>query len=123
MKYLIVALLFSFNPFLIWAQRATFSNDTLKYKDRHFTVGDTVNVAYGSGQDGRFVFLSMGSGIGGTSALESQFSKSQLKIDKIYKNSSGIFVRSKVLNSNVGVLGGNKVFIQIEGALDKKEID
>jgi hypothetical protein len=32
-------------------------------------------------------------------------------------------MRGKVLNSNVNALGGNKVFIMPEGAIDKKEID
>lgn len=120
MKYIIFLLIL---PCTTYAQKVKLIGDTLFYKERRWIAGDTVNVAYGSGTDGKFVFLSMGSGVGGTEPLESQFSNSQIKIDKIYKNSSGVFVRGKVLESNVNALGGNKVFIQIEGAVDKKEID
>lgn len=104
-----------------FSQRATFKNDTLTYKDRKFVVGDTVNLGYGSGENGRFVFVSTGSGIGGTTPAEAANSKSVLVIDKIYKNSSGLWVRAKIIE---GPKGLSKAFINsIEGAVDKKEID
>jgi hypothetical protein len=119
MKFIILLLL----PCAAFSQKAKIINDTLNYKERRIAVGDTLNIGYGSGESGKFVFITMGSGIGGSAALESQFAKSQVKIDKIYKNSSGIWVRGKVLESNVNRLGGNKVFIEPEGAIDKREID
>jgi hypothetical protein len=122
MKLLFV-LLFSFCVSSVFAQRAVYKNDTLSYKERRFVVGDTVNVSYGSGADGKFVFIYMGSGIGGVTPMESNFSKSQVRIDKIYKSGGRLLVRGKVLESSVNIFGGNKVFIEPEGAIDKKEVE
>lgn len=121
MRKMILAVLLC--PAFCIAQRATVQDGVLTYKDSHISVGDTVNIAYGSGQDGKFVFVLMGSGLGGTEPLESNFSKSEVVVDKIYKSSGRYLVRGKVLHSGVGALGGNKIFIEPEGAIDKKEIE
>jgi hypothetical protein len=105
-------------------QRASLSNDTLSYKDRHFAVGDTINVLYGSGADGKFVFVSSGSAMGGVTPLDASQSKLVTKIDKMYKSSGRLLIRCKVLEGLAkNPLGGNKVFIEPEGAIDKKEIE
>jgi hypothetical protein len=122
MKHLIIALLL-LSAFSSKAQKAVLKNDTLTYNNKSFTVGDTVNISYGSGTDGKFVFAYMGSGLGGVTPMESNFSKSEVKIDKIYKSGGRLLIRGKVLNSTVNILGGNKVFIEPEGAIDKKEIN
>jgi hypothetical protein len=123
MKFLMVAFAFLFNPFLILAQRATLVNDTLHYKDRRFTVGDTVNVAYGSGQDGRFLFVSYGSGIGGFDPLPNSMHNIVAVVDKVYKNSSGVWVRCKIIEGIAKNPLGGKLLIDPQGAIDKKEID
>lgn len=107
---------------VVFGQKATLVNDTLTYIGKHYVVGDTINVSYGSGNNGQFVFVYMGSGLGGITPLQANFSKSAVKVDKIYKSGGRLLIRGKVLDSNVNMLGGNKVFIEIEGAIDKKEV-
>jgi hypothetical protein len=111
----LVGLLFMANAY---SQKAVYSDKILSYKDHHFAVGDTVNVAYGSGTDGKFVFVSIGSGLGGVSPLESDYSKTQVVIDKIYKSGGRYLIRGKA--EGVAL---NKFFIEPEGAIDKKEIE
>jgi len=123
MSRLILVLLF-LSAITCYGQRAKYANDTLTYKDLKFITGDTVNVAYGSGENGKFVFIFSGSAMTGTEPLSANNSKLTTRIEKIYKSSGRLLIRCKVLEGMVkNPLGGNKIFIEPEGAIDKKEID
>lgn len=111
-------LLIAFSFSSAYGQKASFTDNVLSYKDHHFSVGDTINISYGSGTDGKFVFVLIGSGLGGTTPLESNFSKSQIVVDKIYKSGGGYLIRGKMQGLSV-----SKFFIIPEGAIDKKEIE
>lgn len=100
-----------------FSQRATLQDDVLTYKDRKFTIGDTLRVQYGSGQDGKFVFIQFGNMLSPT-PLEASGSNAIALVDKIYKSGGRILMRAKVIEGQKG----GKLFIEPEGSIDKKEI-
>lgn len=121
-KYLSIALLFAATT--VSAQRASLKNDTLTYKDRHFIVGDTINIAYGSGTNGVFVFISIGTAMLGVKPLEANNSKLIVQVEKMYKSSGRLLLRCKVIEGidKVPLVISDKIFIEPEGAIDKKEL-
>lgn len=106
------------------AQRTTLENDTAKYKEQVYYVGKVVNLAYGSNNDKSFAFVSIGSGLGGGSKLQSNWSKYPVMIDKIYKVSGKVYFRGIALNEKGNnAIPLNKLFVDITGAIDLKELE
>lgn len=105
------------------AQRASINNDTITYLQKSYHVGDTLQLGYGSGNNKIFSFIQMGSALSGTNPLTSNWAKSDVVIDKVYKSRGKCYTRGKIINSGtLNLIGGNKVFIDIEGAVDNKEL-
>ena len=119
MKKLFLSLLLfvSYNSF---SQSAKIIEDTVFYLEHKFVVGDSVQLWYGSKQDKTFAFVSIGSGLAGGSKATANWSKTYMKIDKVYKVSGKCYLRGKILGS--GMMLGNKFFVDIEGAVDNKEL-
>ena len=116
----VLILMISFNSF---SQRATIDGDTAKYKDQVYYVGKVVNLLYGSSNDKSFGFVYVGSGIGGGAKMQSNWSKYPVRIDKIYKTSGTVYFRGIALNEKGNnAIPMNKVFVDITGAVDNKEI-
>lgn len=106
------------------AQRATIENDTLKYKGVSYYQDKVIDVSYGSSQDKKFAYIYTGSGMAGLTAMLPTWSKYQMKIDKVMNQGGKPFVRGILLNSKGGnAIPMNKVFIDIMGAVDFKEIE
>src|SRR5687767_2606671 len=118
MKKIIIALVAL--PLLSSAQRPTMTKDTLYYGINKYYEGKQVQLLYGSGDNKNFAFVYYGTGLSGVNQLGSGFSKNTLSVDKIYKAGGKFYIRGKL--SEQGVQLGNKVFIDIEGAIDNKEI-
>lgn len=95
-------------------------NDTLYYAAQKFWVGKEVTLSYGSSSTREFAFVIIGSGLGGTSHLESGWAKSIVKIDKVTILQGKYFARGKLVGTKG--MGPMKVFINIEGAVDNKEL-
>lgn len=116
----IIMLLILFLSLNCFSQSAKLIGDTLFYGDHKFAVNDSVHLWYGSGQNKAFAFVFIGSGLTGVTPAPAGWSKSYMKIDKVYKTGGKYFVRGKILDN--GPMLGNKLFIDIEGAIDNKEI-
>lgn len=95
--------------------KPVFENDTLSYKDQKFYVGQEVKLSYGSTSNKDFAFVYSGSGMSGVTPAPANFAKSTGKIDKVYKQQGKYFFRAKVE-------GSGKIFVDIEGAVDNKEL-
>jgi hypothetical protein len=122
MKKTIGFALLVLTTFSLKAQKATFVNDTARYSGRTFVVGDTVTLGYGSKGDKNFAFISIGSALTGVTDLDKAWAKNEAVIDKIYIQRKTVFIRAKLTDKTVNALGGNKLFFDLEAALDNKEI-
>lgn len=118
MKTIILILLITISNSL-FAQSATLSNDTAKYQNKSFAVGDTLYLGYGSSENKGFSYIQIGSGLGGVQDLQKAWSKSTAVIDKIYINRKKVYLRAKFIDN---LAFGNKLFIDLEGAIDNKEL-
>lgn len=85
-------------------------NDTLYYNDHKFYEGKEIKLGYGSGPKKEFIFVY----ISGTATAEAIYSKTVIKIGKIYKTGGKYFVKGKG--------DKQKFYIDIEGAIDNKEL-
>jgi hypothetical protein len=101
------------------AQKATISNDTAYYLNHSYYIGDTIQLAYGSGTDKDFAFVLFGGDMQGYKPLKSEHSKNSLVIDKVYTRKGKVTIRAKDIDYNAGI---NKLFIDLEGAIDNKEL-
>jgi len=90
------------------------------YSGKKYCVGDTVHLGYGSGSNKNFVFIQTGSAMLGLSPLEQRYSKADVVINKVYKQMGKYYMRGKQLEGHI--LGYN-VFIEVEGAVDNKELN
>ena len=78
---------------------------------------------YGSSPKKEFIFVSIGSVLSGVTPLQSTWSKRVVKIDKVYKQSGKLYARGILLDApGLRLVGGNKIFIEVEGAIDNKEV-
>jgi hypothetical protein len=122
MKKLTLILIASFSSLYSYSQSAAkVENDTAKYDGKTFAVSDTITLGYGSKSDKDFAFIRIGSALE-VNDLGKVFSKNDAVIDKIYKSGKRIFMRAKLTNKTVNLIGGNKLFIDLEGAIDNKEL-
>ena len=87
-----------------------------------YAVGDTINLGYGSQANKNFAFIQIGSMMTGVTDLDKGWSKAEAIIDKIYKKGKTVFFRAKLIDKTVNAIGGNKLFIDLEGAIDNKEL-
>lgn len=86
---------------------------------RTYFVGDTIRLAYGSAGDKDFAFVMFGGDMQGYKPLRADHSKNALVIDKVYMRKGKATVRGKDIDYNAGI---NKIFIDLEGAVDNKEL-
>lgn len=100
-------------------QKAMISGDTAYYLNKSYYIGDTVQLAYGSKNDKDFSFVLFGGDMQGYKSLKSDHSKNSLLIDKIFTRKGKVTLRAKDLDYNAGI---NKLFIDLEGAIDNKEL-
>lgn len=54
------------------------------------------------------------------SDLQKEYSKNEAVIDKVYKKEKSVFLRAKITDKMVNIMGGNRLFIDLEGAIDNK---
>ena len=93
--------------------------DTLKYNNKNYAVGDTVMMLYGSKADKSFAFIVHGGGMMGMDPMNASYSKQQVILDKVFKKANKYFLRGKLTENNIV---GFKIFIDLEGAVDNKEL-
>lgn len=126
--FLLSAILFSVN---IKAQKASLTDDVATYLGKSYKTGDIIHLAYGSGNNKEFAFVNYGKSVGGINLpglyhhANTNWSKAELEILKVYKTSGVLWLKCKPMNmeSSIGSVLGNKIFINLEGAVDNKEIN
>lgn len=124
---LFITLLFSVGVF---AQKASFNENTVSYLGITYKIGSVVHLGYGSGSNKDFAFINYGTSVGGINVpglykkAKVNWSKSEVEIDKIEKKSGGVWLRCKPMDKNktIGSMLGGKIYINLEGAVDNKEI-
>ena len=99
-------------------KRATLKNDTLFYNDHKFHVGDTLRFGYGSNPDKSFSFVIIGLGLGDQANAASGWSKTEVIIDKIYKEGSKFYLKVK----GEARRDRKNFYVDVEGAIDNKEL-
>ena len=123
MKKLFLTLVITLIIGVTYGQRAKIENDTAYYGAIKYYEGLEVQLLYGSDNKKDFVFVKMGSSMTGFRPVESKWAKYVVKIDKIMKQQGKVIARGVVQDAgSLNAIGGNKVFIDIEGAIDNKEI-
>lgn len=95
---------------------AKIENDTLYYAGQKYWEGKEIRMGYGSAQNKDFAFINFSSGLSASPA-GAGWSKSVIKIDKIYKQQGKCYIRGKIKG-----LAMNKAIVDIEGAIDNKEL-
>jgi len=92
-----------------------------------YKVGDIIQLGYGSANDKDFVFVNFGKAIGNVNVpgmfkkADVNWSKAEVEIVKVYTSNGVIWARCNPLNRDANVLN-KQIFINIEGAVDNKEI-
>ena len=118
-----ILLAFMLIPFISKAQHAALVNDTITYNNFKIAVGDTLHLGYGSDSKKDFVFVQIGSGMSGLSKLDANYSRQDVVINKVYKQTGKIYARGvMVANKALNMMGAGKIFIDVEGAIDNKEL-
>ena len=120
MKKLIALAVIIITALNLKAQKAEIVEDTLSYNSKSYHLGDTLQLMYGSKANKDFAFIYYGSGMNGVSDAPAGFSKTLACINKVYKFKGKCYVRAKSIDG--GIQLGNKLFIDVEGAIDNKEI-
>jgi hypothetical protein len=113
------------------AQKATLTDDIVTYLSKQYKAGDIIHLGYGSGNNKQFSFVNYGKSISGISIpglyhhADANWSKADVQVEKVYKTSGTIWLKCKPIDkgSAAGSIIGNKIFINIEGAVDNKEIN
>ena len=106
-----------------FSQTIKFEQDTIFYGAYKVFAGKDVQLFYGSSPKKEFIFFSIGSVLSGVTPLQSTWSKRVVKIDKVYKQSGKLYARGILLDApGLRLVGGNKIFIEVEGAIDNKEV-
>jgi hypothetical protein len=101
------------------AQHASIDKDTVSYNGKKYCIGDTVHLGYGSGGNKDFAFVQMGGALMGLHKLDRRFSKADVVVTKTLTRGGKIFLRGKATE---GMPPGYNVFIEVEGAVDNKEV-
>jgi len=112
----------SFISYTSKAQNATIENGVATYLSKNYAVGDTINLGYGTLPNKSFAYIYIGSAMAGTTELERNWAKAEAIIDKVYKSGKTVMLRAKLIDKTVNALGGNKLFINLDSAIDNKEL-
>ena len=112
------------------AQKAKFNENSVSYSGKTYKIGDTIHLGYGSGNNKEFAFVSYGKSLGGVNLpgfyhhADANWSKADVEIIKLYNSNGVIWAKCDPKNrgSSLGSVLGNKIYINIEAAVDNKEI-
>lgn len=95
--------------------KAVLQNDTIYYHSLKFYVGDTIQLGSGSSPNNSFGFIHVKAGFGNTANASASWSKAQVVITKVYRQSEKCFAMARSDKKD-------KLYVDIEGAVDHKEI-
>jgi hypothetical protein len=112
------------------AQKAAFNENSVTYSGLIYRVGSIVHLGYGSANNKDFAFVNYGKSVGGLNLpglyhhADVNWSKADVEIEKIEKKSGVVWLRCKPIDkgTSVGSILGSRIYINLEGAVDNKEI-
>jgi len=102
------------------AQKATINKDTVTYGHSKFYPKKEIQILYGSTPSKTFAFLALGSGFGVITYLPASDSKGTVILKKVYSMRGKYYAIGELQNTSG--LERKRVTIDIEGAIDNKEI-
>lgn len=126
-KLVVICLLYSLHTD---AQKAKFNENSVTYAGKTYKVGNIIHLGYGSGTNKEFVFVSYGKSVGGFNLpglykhANVDWSKADVSIIELYTKNGVVWAKCtpKDHGTSIGSVIGNKIYINIEGAADNKEI-
>ena len=123
MKKIFTIALLALSAFSVKAQkRASLINDTARYNGISYTTGDTLRLEYGSQPDKSFAFISFASSSTGSTDLDKSRAKSKAVIEKIYVQRKTVYINAKLIDKEITAGSNSKLLIDLEAAVDNKEI-
>lgn len=122
-KYMITMMLLAGCFSIAAAQSATINkfSDTVTYGNYKIYPEKVVQLLYGSNPTKDFAFVFLGTWTHPTNTLEASKSKGTVLITKVYKQQGKFYANGKLQNTRG--LEPKKIIIDIEGAIDFKEIN
>jgi hypothetical protein len=116
-RHLIIPVIIVFAGFGVQAQdRAVVKGDTIYYAGIKFYKGKVITLGYGSKADKGFAFIWQGSGFAVGPNAPASYSKTEAEVNKFQKGAGKNYIKAKV----VGM--GSAITIDLEGAVDNKEV-
>lgn len=125
-KWLIIV--FACISFIARAQDAVLHDHEAFYKGSTYSEGDIVHLGYGSAADKDFSFIHYGKAPAGMKIpgiyrkANADWSKAEIKIEKVYSEKGVVWIRGEPINRGKGGILGNKIYMNLAGAVDNKEI-
>lgn len=101
--------------------RAELKSDTAYYQGQKIFNGKKLNLSYGSGQNKDFVFVQFLTIGGGFNHVAAKWSKYELVVTDLLNQKGKILIKGKFTEKGLGLMG-QKLIIDVEGAIDNKEI-
>ncbi len=109
----------------------TIENDTIYYHKIKYYAGREVQIFFGSGKNGEFLYAF----VGGKSRiikdfrrtdlypLSDHFAKAKIKLDKVYTIGNIFYARGALINWTTGDgFNDHFVYIDVKGAVDNREV-
>ena len=111
-------------------QNASLNESSVTYRGKTYHEGDIIHLGYGSSDDKDFAFVHYGKSVAGVNLpgiyhkANANWSKGDVEILKLYTEKGVIWAKCKPMDrgSSFGSMIGNKIYINIEGAVDNREI-
>ena len=112
------------------AQDAVLNNGSAVYRGKTYSPGDIIHLGYGSSNNKEFSFVHYGKSIGGVNLpglyhnANADWGKAEVEVLKVYTEKGSVWVKCapKTKSSALGSAIGNKIFINLTGAVDNHEI-
>ncbi len=118
---LIISLLFC--SFCSFAQRPVLENGIIQYSQSKFFNGSNITLTRGTKEDSAFAFVYIGSASTAKSSLPANWKNLTVHVEDVYKKGGKYYAKGDLYNGKRMIgLAGNKVIVDIERAIDNKEI-
>lgn len=128
---LLIAIVIGSSCCTLQSRSQSIVNDTITYNTVKYYPGRLVQMFFGSGKGGEFVYAF----VGGRSRiikdfkksdlypLSSHFAKAKIKIDKVYYLNGICYARGALLDKSTGEgFDDHYVYIDVKGVIDHREV-
>lgn len=106
-----------------YAQRPVLENGVIQYSKSTFFNGSKITLASGTAEDSTFAFVFLGASSSGKSHLSANWKNLTVVVEDVYKKGGKFYAKGNLYSGKRMIgLAGNKVIVDIERAIDNKEI-